>query len=412
MKNSLSKSLKFINSHALAILIIFLFSGFMGMIFIIGLRHSFWGDEWHFVDTIKYFGKNFSLVTLLDYDQVTAPMIFMIFALWGKIFGFEIEILRLLSLAISAATVFSIFHLYSKTLSSKKIALFSVLIIFLNPYFWGLSFFVFTDIPTLFFLILTALAVYYEKPSFLFLASSAALLSRQYSVYFAAAAGLFFLIRFIRGDKFQIKNIAALILSTIPLLVLMFFWGGSAPPSGVEKWIVDDPQIYHFSFITTYITFTALYLFPALFILRKNIFRNRFLIALTLAFSVWFFFFPVSASYVSLLQTDRDTVGLLHRLIKYILQFPALISFTLWLFFWLGLIFLSLIIKEDYERLKTGIWDYGHFLTLGFLFFLLIMPLSYQVWEKYLIIVLPFVLLRLMMLNFRNKINLEGKYGE
>ena len=412
MKKSFSRILNLSGSRALISLTVILFFGFAGMIMIIGLKHSYWGDEWHFVDTIKYFGNNFHLSALLDYDQVTAPLVFIIFALWGKIFGFEIEILRLLSLIISAATVFFTFHLYSKNLTSKKTALFSLLIIFLNPYFWGLSFFVFTDIPTLFFLILTALAVYYERPGFLFLSSSAALLSRQYSVYLAAAAGLFFLIRYLRGEKSQIKNIAALILSTIPLLTLMLFWGGSAPPSGVDRWIVDDPQVYHFSFITTYITFSAIYLFPLIFLLRKNIFQNRLFIVLTLAFSAWYFFFPVSASYVSLLQTDHDTVGLLHRFIKYGLSYPALISFTLWLFFWIGLIFLSLIIKEDYKLLKEGVWNYGHFLTIAVLLFFLIMPFSYQVWEKYLIIVLPFILLRLMMLMFQNKKILEGKNVE
>ena len=88
----------------------------------------------------------------------------------------------------------------------------------------------------------------------------------------------------------------------------------------------------------------------------------------------------------------------MHTFIRGILSSYCLEQFVLWIFCAAGLITLFNIIWTDIKRMKSGEWDFGHFLTLIIIVFLIIMPFSYQVWEKYLVAVLPFIILRLLMI--------------
>jgi hypothetical protein len=388
-----------LENHARLIFFAIIVSAFIGMVLIIGLDHSFWGDEAHFVVTIRYFGENFTLSTLTDYDQVSGPLVFMLYALWGKVTTFEIFHLRQLSLFLSAVTFMLIFHLYVKTLFSQKAALLAASLLLLNPYMWGLSFFVFTDIVSLCFLVLIAWAVNRQQPILLFIATALALLSRQYSVYLIVAAGFYQLVILLRGDKFQILNIIALILGCFPLLVLMFIWGGIAPPSGMNRWVVTDNQVFHYNYITTYITFIALYLLPIIAMMWRQLFKQYFILLVCFFISGWYLLFPVRPSHVTLIQTQFNTVGLLHRMIKNIVEASIFENVLLWLLFLCGLVLLANIVCLDVRRFRHGEWDYGHFLTLAAISFLIIMPFSYQLWEKYLVAVLPFIMLRLMLMK-------------
>lgn len=388
-----------IENYSSRILIVFTGCFLSGLVFVIGLNHPFWGDERHFVATIRYFGKHFSINTLADYDQVTGPLVFILYMLWGKITSFSIAHLRLLSLVFSAAALILTFYWFTKTLNQKKMALLAMGLIMINPYMWGLSFFVFTDIPTLCFLVLIGWAVLQRQSLLLFIATAMALLSRQYAVYVVVAAGLYQLVELFKGKKENIIYIAALIAGCAPLIVLMIIWGGPAPPKGTALWAINDNHLYHFSYLTTYITFTAVYCLPLLFISGRRLLHNKLILIICFILSFWFFLFPIHPSYAALTHTNFETVGLLHRVIRTILKAAILENFFLWLMFLSGLILIANMIYTDFKRFKQGYWDYGHFLTLSVIFFLLIMPFSYQVWEKYLIIVLPFIILRLMLMK-------------
>ncbi len=354
-------------------------------------------DEWHYLETIRYFGSNFNLSMIFDYKDVTAPLVFIIYALWGKVVGFEVNNLRLLSLLFSAATVFMIFRWYKELLAGKHAALFTILLFLLNPYMWGLSFLVYTDMATLFFIILAAWAVYRQQPILIFIASAASLLCRQYSIYLVLAAGLYQIILLIKGDHKRIISVVALALGCLPLMILMIQWRGLAPPASMQKWIVPDSRLYHYDYITTYIVFIAVYLLPIVILMFKQLFRGNILF-ISLLLSGWYLIFPLSPSPVTLAQTQYDTVGLFHRLLKMITGGSILESVLLWGFFWCGLVLLANMIIYDIKRFQRGVWDYGHFLTLAVICFIILMPLSYQVWEKYLVMVLPFILVRLMMI--------------
>jgi hypothetical protein len=65
------------------------------------LNREPWGDEYHFVQTVKQFGTNFSIETLTHYNEMSGPLPFIIYSLWGRVFGFDLFILRLLSILIA-----------------------------------------------------------------------------------------------------------------------------------------------------------------------------------------------------------------------------------------------------------------------------------------------------------------------
>lgn len=397
MKNIPHRAAYLIRRYPQWIFLFIIVSMQMAMLAVIGLDAPFWGDEAHLVATIRYFGQNLKIGVIADYNQVTGPLFYIIYALWGKLSSFDIAHLRILNILFSLATFSLLFRLYAATLSNGKTALLTACLVLLNPYMWGLSFFVFTDISTLCFVVLMGLAVYRQNPWLLFGSTAAALLTRQYCVFLVAAAGGYELVHWARGDRRRRLNLCALVCACLPLLGLMFVWKGIAPPSGIKQWVLTDGKFYHFSYLTTYITFMALYSLPALFWVRRQLFYRPKLLPACLVLSGWYLFFPVGPSYTAMMQIQLDTVGLMHRLIRKILPVPFMESLLLFGLFWCGLVVLANIILHDVKRFQKGIWDYGHFLTLIVICFLLIMPLSYQLWEKYLVIVLPFLLLRLAM---------------
>ncbi len=400
MKNAVAFCRKAINLHTNFLFFIIAVGFLLGLFFFIGLDHPLWGDEAHFVATVSYFGENLKLSTLKDYDQVTGPVVFILYALWGKLIGFEIERLRILSLLFSGATLLLIYQLFSFVLKNQKTALLAVCLLLINPYMWGLSIFVFTDIPTLFFLVLVAWAIYRQRPVWLFFAAAMALLSRQYSVYLIVAAGIYQFIHLIRGDRSRLAGLFALAISGMPLLLLMVLWKGIAPPSGVKRWVVAEEQTYHLSYITTYTSFMAAYLGPIILIMWRQLFSNKVILLVCVLFSFWYPFFPVRPSVAVLTQTTYTTVGLSHRMIQSLTQFNILETILLWALFWCGLLVICNLIYQDYRQFRNGGWDYRHFLTTAVVCFLLIMPFSYQVWEKYLIIILPFIMLRLVIMKY------------
>ncbi|MCK5116559.1 MAG: hypothetical protein KAR44_08150 [Candidatus Aegiribacteria sp.] len=362
------------------------------------LEYPFRGDEEHFISTVELFGENYHPRTALDYPEVTGPLFYYMYASWGKLTGFNPANLRFLNMLLSAVTFVLLYLLYGKVLQDLKIVLPGLLLLLLNPYFWGLSMHVFTDIPSLLFIVLIAFAVYIGTPVLLLLSTACALLIRQYSVFMVISAAAYYFIQFRTRHRFGKGSFIALIFGAVPLLVLMLLWKGTAPPTGILRWVIDDGSVYRLRYIYIYIIFIAASLFPLLIYAYRILFINRIVILSGFLLSLTYFFFPVQSSSVTLEQTGGTTVGLMHSFIRGVLDNYYLEQFVFWIFCWAGFITLVSIIRTDIARMKTGKWDFGHFLTLSVIIFLLIMPFSYQVWEKYLIVVLPFILLRLLMM--------------
>ena len=370
----------------------------VAFILLTDLDYPFRGDEGHFISTVEIFGDNFHPVTALDYPEVTGPLFYYMYALWGRMVSFNSENLRVFSLLLSVITFILIYILYGKVLRDLKIVLPGLLLLLINPYFLGLSVHVFTDIPSLLFIVLIVLGVYLGNPFLLFLSTACALLIRQYSVFVVISAAIYFLILYRIRGRFKKGSFLALICGSVPLLVMMLLWRGTAPPSGIVRWMIDDGLVYRFRYILIYVIFMAVSLFPILLYACRILLKNRTVILTGFLLSLTYFFFPVHSSFVTLEQTEVTTVGLMHSFIRGLLSSYHLEQFILWIFCWAGFVTLLHVIRTDIASMRTGIWDFGHFLTLSVIIFLLIMPFSYQVWEKYLVVVLPFILLRLLMM--------------
>lgn len=152
-----------INYRSSLLVIIAISLVYLSVIALVGINRPVWGDERHFVETIKSFGSDFSLEKMTDYDQVTPPLFFYIFAAWGKLFGYSLFALRVLSLIIALITFISLHRIFHNYFSNSIFVISGVIIIMLNPYVIGTSLFVFTDMTAFLFLLLSIIALQRER---------------------------------------------------------------------------------------------------------------------------------------------------------------------------------------------------------------------------------------------------------
>ncbi|MFA6472222.1 MAG: hypothetical protein WCU00_09305, partial [Candidatus Latescibacterota bacterium] len=152
------------------------------------LRCPAWGDERHFIETVRAFGADMGPERIRDYREVTPPLIYMVYALWGHVAGFDSQGLRVLSI-LFAFVVYVIFHRMLFTLfRNGATALYTTVFLMINPYMLGTSIFVFTDMMTMMFVMIFMWSVFEERPFVTLIAAACALLSRQYIVFMVMAA--------------------------------------------------------------------------------------------------------------------------------------------------------------------------------------------------------------------------------
>jgi uncharacterized membrane protein YecN with MAPEG domain len=182
------------------------------------------------------------------------------------------------------------------------------------------------------------------------------------------------------------------------------FWKNISPATGIEKWIVPNSSLYNLDYINTYITFSVIYIFPLAIVFFTKIKLDYSSLLIALVFTVFFSFFPIKTSRTTLEFTDYKTVGFVHQ------GFAEMLGYeSLWIKFVLGFILLvgcyinTELLKRFYQHTKTKSFDKKLIFTLLWILFLLIMPLSYQVWEKYLTMILPFFILSIYLFLYPNK---------
>lgn len=368
-----------------------------------GLNRGYWGDESHFVETIRTFSSSTFFNSIKDYPEVTTPLPYLIYSWWGKLFGLNLPDLRLLTLIISASFFILIFHFFKACLKEEKSALILSVILLINPYMWGLSIFVFTDMITLLFIYLSLFMISKEKVGPGAVILGLAVLSRQYSVIFILAVWLFLLIRLIKeGERKKFFTFTGFsILSLIPYLLLILIWKGLSPPAGINKFIPDTSLHWNTNTFITYVTFLAIYILPIIIIAGRELSKYKKLMLPALIVGLLIFLFPVEASGVSRVWNNTETVGLVHKFLLNYLGAGFFSGAILYLFFSLGLWILIILVKMDYNLLTAGNISPALLFSLCIYIFLIVMPFSYQVWEKYLTMVIPVLLLRISLIRQR-----------
>jgi len=212
-----------------------------------GLNRPLWGDETHFVSTIKHFGNDKSITTIKHYNEMSAPLPFILYSIWGRIFNFNIQTLRLFSLIIAFITYLLLHRLIYSIFRDNKIALLTTAFVVLNPYMVGLSVFVFTDMLPILFMIISCFAIRNQYPSVLSISLSCCLLCRQFFIFFVLAVGLYYFIKYIKSESQDTTNIFFMLLSCmislIPLAILIFLWKGLSPINDLRNMYLDEGSL-------------------------------------------------------------------------------------------------------------------------------------------------------------------------
>jgi len=383
----------FKRSLLLLILFLIIYETFLYMG--VGLRQPTWADEHHFISTIEYFGQEISLKQLKTYNDMSTPLPFILYAIWGKIVGFQLHQLRFLSLIIALFTFISFYIYYFQISGRIKIAVPVTLFLIFQPYSIGISVFVYTDMLALFFLAWSLIAFRKEKPIIMAISTAGALLCRQYFIFLPAAFILYYLIQRIlnpRGNSY--KMLISSIVSFIPFISLLILWRGFSPQNEMRSLYLQEGLYFHIDFLVLYISLFIVYLFPVIMYRWKKYYTDRRLLLLSLFLSFIYFLFPVKASEPAM-AVDVFTVGFFHRFIRMILGSSAE-HYVFYLIFLLSLPVVLWIIRDIYFQLKCGKPNAFLLMNISILLFLIIMPFSYLNWEKYFLPIIPIALVQIL----------------
>jgi hypothetical protein len=174
---------------------------------------------------------------LSGYPSAQTPLFHLVMAGWGKLVGFELWKLRLLSVAISYGMALALLHLLRRATSLGAWPAFALtLVLTLSPYVFGASFTLLTDNLALLFALLGlerierfrsdgSLAAF----ALACLAIAGAVLTRQSFLWLALVAG-WFLLRSRAPLARRAAGAALLGLALVPLAALVVEWRGLVPP--------------------------------------------------------------------------------------------------------------------------------------------------------------------------------------
>ncbi|MEW6411526.1 MAG: hypothetical protein AB1483_03530 [Candidatus Zixiibacteriota bacterium] len=357
-----------------------------------------WGDEWHFQNTIKKFGAEISLETLRHYEEMSTPLPFVVYALWGRIFGFDLFHLRILSLIVALITYIAFHRLLFITVRDETVIFFGAALLVAQPYMIGFSIFVYTDMMAILFLILSVIAHVRRRFILFAVALALALLSRQYIAFLALATGLFHIGEILTVKKHHsVKMLLACALSLVPCGLLFLFWGGPSPNSSLRARYLDQGFFFHPTILSLYICLLFVYLSPLAVIYFRRFYSSWRVWLLVLPVSAYYWFFPIGPSKPSV-DVGIPTVGLFNRILLTVLPDARLVHGVFYLCFLLAIPILIWVAKDLVTRYRKDNFDTELFLSLAIIAFFVVMPFSYLGWEKYFMPVVPLVILRILMI--------------
>ena len=321
----------------------------------------------------------------------------MLYAGWGKIFGYDLAVLRIFSLLISAITFLLFAWLLLQHVQNPGLAFGALSILFLNPYTVGLSMFIYTDMLMMLCLMAFLVAVERESRVLLFVSAASGLLVRQYFVFVVLAGVVYYIMRGqLSRNRSSYTSALIIGLACIPLGFLVSMWKGPAPPAGISLWIHAQATLFHPASITLSVAILFLFASPlVLYNWRQFIFPPIQHILLA-ACSLLYFLFPVGTS-ESTAWSGRQTVGLFHWTLANVFSSEIVVHVTFYICFLAGLHVLALFAKDFLALIRSRDASFRMLLCLIVGSFLIVMPFSYQIWEKYSLPLVPVELLILTM---------------
>ena len=387
--------------RSLTFLLVFfvLFEG--AVVFFGDLTRPPWGDEYRLLETVRDFSDGPSIDRLKHYNQLSTPLPFVLYAAWGRVVGFELWQLRLLSLLIALLSYLLFHRILYLHLGSGPAALLAAVFLMINPYMVGFSIFVFTDGLTILFVILSLYAAVRSSPTLLFFGVAGSLLCRQYTIFLAAAAVIFYCVHLWRGKgERNGAMLGAAVAGLVPLLALFALWGGISPVNKWREFYDTSGLSFHPAYLVLYVSLLSIYLAPVLLFRLRTIYGNPRVLAGSLVVSMLYWIFPVEPSPYAV-AIGVHTVGLFHKAFTWVAAATWFSHLLFYFGFLLGLPILWRIITSAWRNIRTARLTPALLYDLSIAIFLVVMPFSYLNWEKYFVPLLPLVIIRLLILDRR-----------
>jgi hypothetical protein len=337
-----------------------------------------WSDEAHFLDTVRQFGSGMSVELLRSYNELSAPLTYIVYAAWGDLVGFEVASLRFLSPMLAAATLLCYSGLLERHGFTPRAIAIVLLVIAINPYFVGTSIFVYTDMLALLGMVLAWLGVETKRWWLAGIGISVATLTRQYSAFLAAASVISAVLASGESRRDRVTLVAVAVLAMMPLVGLVVLWGGAlSPVNHLREMYLSEGLRFDPHALSLYLAAPAIYLAPLTVSTLRSAGRREWLSAAIPV--LWLAAFPVQASSAQL-RDGIATVGFAHR--AFLLVGEAWLAHAAFLTAaavsvvaiatWLN----AARVKERRELGPLFPW-------VALVCFLLLMPFSFQPWEKY-----------------------------
>jgi len=340
-----------------------------------------WGDEAHFLVTVRQFGQGFSLELLRSYDELSAPLTYVVYAAWGHLVGFETAHLRFLSPILAGILLLTHSGVLAHDGVNSRTSLVAVGITALNPYFVGLSAFVFTDMLALVGMVVAWRGVQRGSAFVSAVGVAWATLTRQYSAFLAAAMVITAVLANGNTHRQRSRLAVAAVVGMIPLGALVILWDFSLSPVTPlrERYLTDglrwDPHS-----LSLYLAVPGIYLLPLALVTLRHAHWASWLTGLVVA--MWVVVFPVQAS-AAQLGDGISTVGFAHRALVSSLgdrsAHLASVAATA-----VSAASISTWLAADWTRWsRHSRTTDGLFPWIALVCFFALMPFSFQPWEKY-----------------------------
>ncbi|OYD14436.1 hypothetical protein CH330_08715 [candidate division WOR-3 bacterium JGI_Cruoil_03_51_56] len=361
------------------------------------LKRPFWTDEGHFYATVLSFAQHLNkpplefLGFLRTYPELSSPFPFLLLAAVGKLIGFEVWKFRLTMLLISFLTMLALVSFIRSEVDETRtsnglpslhpyIASLLVLVplaqVIINPYFLGTSVFIYTDIPALFFLVVSIWSFGRNKYVLSGIAAGLGLWCRQYLIFVPIGFLIWLLLE---RPRQKYRAYLAPILAIAVLVPLLLLWRGVSPVRSGDflKGLAPGfhPEILVFNLIALFV-----YSLPVSWLIFRRAFSRRNLL-LGLCFLPLFIFFPPRPlPYPELLP---HTMGFFDKAVTHFLGgWKDILYFFL---YYASTVMALTFIRIGWKSSKGRLW------ALLFLAFLVANLYGYLIWEKYILLVLPVV---------------------
>jgi len=193
-------------------------------------------------DTAQQFGETLPAIPWRDYHAATTPLPYLLWGVWGRLFGFGLPALRALTSLMSYAGVLA-FYALARHRGHQWPLVESLLLLF-SPYLFLNSFTIYTMNMGLLFAVL-ALRFYLgqdDRSGWIgllwgSLAATAAIYCRQHYIFLPAGMGMWWAISQWRKRRIgwdDLWNLALIALPILLVLPLFLAWGGVTVPAGAH----------------------------------------------------------------------------------------------------------------------------------------------------------------------------------